>query len=200
MGLGAREIVVVPNPVSSPLGAFAGERSGVLYVGRLSPEKGLDVLVHALQGLTGMELHVAGEGPLRKELEALALRLGVAATFWGWLDPDRVASLMGSAAILCMPSTCYENCPSAVLEAMSAGLPVVASDLGGLTELLDDGRCGLLFPAGDVAGLRTCFERALASPPELSAMAQRAQVRAATRHDPERFLDRIEGTYASLIG
>ena len=200
MGLGAREIVVVPNAVSTQLGTFAGERSGVLYVGRLSPEKGLDVLVHALQGLTGTELHVAGDGPSRERLEALATRLGVMATFWGWVDPDRIRSLMGSAAILCVPSTCYENCPSAVLEAMSAGLPVVASDLGGLTELLEDGRCGSLVPAGDVAALRACIERALASPAELSAMARRAQVRVATRHDPELFLDHIEGIYASLAG
>ena len=200
MGLGAREIVVVPNPVDGPREMATGIRSGMLYVGRLSHEKGVDVLIRALQGLTGMELHVAGDGPLREQLEALAARLGVAATFWGWVDPDRIRSLMGSAAILCVPSTCYENCPSAVLEAMSAGLPVVASDLGGLTELLEDGRCGSLVPAGDVAALQACIQRALASPAELSAMAERAQVRVATRHDPELFLDRIEGIYAPLAG
>ena len=200
MGLPAREIVVVPNPVSKPLGISAAERSGVLCVGRLTHEKGVDVLLRALQGLSGVEVHVAGEGPLREQLEALATSLGVAATFLGRVAPERVGSLMASAAILCVPSTCYENCPTAVLEAMSAGLPVVASDLGGLTELLEGGRCGTLFPAGDVAALQAGIQQALASPEELNAMAERAQARVATTHDPELFLDRIEGIYSPLTG
>ena len=116
-----------------------GPGGPLLYLGRLSVEKGVDTVLRALP--PGMELLVAGEGPERAQLERLAPE-GV--TFLGEVEPARVPDLLRRARALVVPSRCYEGQPRAVLEAFAAGVPVVASRIGGLPELVVDGVNGVL--------------------------------------------------------
>jgi glycosyltransferase involved in cell wall biosynthesis len=124
-----------------------------LYVGRLSVEKGVDVLLRALAACGDPPFHIVGDGPLKDDLIALAGRLRLRGTeFTGRLSPAEVLERMSTARYLVMPSLCDENAPLAVMEAMSLGRPVVLSKRGGLPELIVRGG-GLLTEAGDADDL-----------------------------------------------
>jgi glycosyltransferase involved in cell wall biosynthesis len=136
-GLPAERIRVKPNfvPDPGPRTRPASESRTVLYVGRLSREKGIEVLIDAWRAHSGasLELLIVGDGPLRADLEA---RASAAIRFEGRLEASDVRRHMLAARALVMPSVCYENQPMVVLEAMAAGLPILGSATGGLTELL----------------------------------------------------------------
>ena len=128
----------------------------MLFVGRLSKEKGVRMMLEAwrLSDHTGQRpvLRIAGDGPLAQEVR------NAAATIPGveWLGPlrrDQVMEQMKGAATLIFPSIWYEGLPLTILEAFATGLPVIASDLGSMPELIDAGRTGLLFRPGSAADL-----------------------------------------------
>ena len=138
-GIPAETITVKPHGVDDPGARTTPPSSSrsVLFVGRLSHEKGADTLLDAwtARGASSLELLLVGDGPLRERLEARAVE-GV--RFAGWKSPAEVATLLLGARALVFPSVCYENLPRAVIEAMAAGLPVLASDHGGPAELVRD--------------------------------------------------------------
>jgi glycosyltransferase involved in cell wall biosynthesis len=146
----------------------------VAFVGRLSPEKAPEVLLRAVRG-TAIRVLVAGDGPLRESLEAEADPEQV--RFLGFL-PD-VGTVLAAADVLALPSR-TEGLPMAVLEAMAAGLPVVASAVGSLPEVLGGG-AGLLVPAGDVPALRLALEQ-LSAPDVRAALAAEARRRVESRY------------------
>lgn len=143
----ADSVHVLPNGVDTERLRPTGEDDGyLLYLGRLSPEKGVETLLAAHDSI-GIEapLRLAGTGPLEPELRARFPK----AEFLGHLSGDALAAAIRRAAAVVLPSECYENCPVAILEAMSYGKPVVASDIGGIPELVVHRETGLLFPPGD---------------------------------------------------
>jgi glycosyltransferase involved in cell wall biosynthesis len=146
----------------------------VAFVGRLSPEKAPEVLLRAVRG-TAIRFLVAGDGPLRESLEAEADPEQV--RFLGFL-PD-VGPVLAAADVLALPSR-TEGLPMVVLEAMAAGLPVVASAVGSLPEVLGGG-AGLLVPAGDVPALRLALEQ-LSAPDVRAALAAEARRRVESRY------------------
>jgi glycosyltransferase involved in cell wall biosynthesis len=142
---------VIPNGVHIP--AEVGREADpaeVLFAGRLSPEKGIEELVAATEG---MNLVVAGDGPLR-ELVPGSL---------GFVPHAELERLYARAAVVVLPSY-REGLPLCVIEAMAHGRPVVASAVGGIPELVRDGETGFLVEPGDVAGLRAAIQRLLADP------------------------------------
>jgi glycosyltransferase involved in cell wall biosynthesis len=200
MGLPARRTVVLPNFfATSPeeKEALSGATDDLLYVGRLSREKGLDCLIAACRDVHA-SLRVVGDGPLRAELQALARQSGVAARFDGWLEPAAVRAAMRAARLLCVPSTCYENCPLVVLEAMDVSLPIAASRIGGLPELLDDGRCGWLAEPARPADWAEVLGLALSDRDESTALAAAARRRLAERHGAAAYLSAVEELYAEV--
>lgn len=155
----------------------------VAYVGRLSHEKGVDVLLHAWpllqQQVPAAELLLAGDGPARTALEAqvLALGLGRAVHLLGAVsDPERVLRAADAAAL---PSR-TEGLPVALLEAMASGLPVVATAVGGTPEVLD-GDTGQLVPPEDPPALARALAQALRAP-EAHAAALRGRARIESLH------------------
>src|SRR5579872_2888450 len=142
----------------------AGDPSGgVLFAGRLAPEKGVDVLVEAVGRLDGARLDIAGDGPERPRLEHLADSVAPGrVTFHGLLPKERVDALLGAAPVVVLPARWYENQPMVILEALSAGVPVVASDLGGASELIEPGVDGDLVPHSDPAALAAALGPLLA--------------------------------------
>ncbi len=149
-GLPAEKIVVKPNFVYPDPGK--GDHGGkyVLFVGRLSQEKGLPTLLRAWKNLKDIPIKIVGEGPLMSEIKSLAGREGLDnLEFLGRKPREEVFRLMKDALMLVFPSECYESFPLAVAEAFATGLPVVASRLGAMAEIVEDGRTGLLFEAGN---------------------------------------------------
>ena len=176
----------------------------VVYAGRLSAEKGVDVLVEAMARLPAATLDVAGDGPERPALEALAAeRVPGRVRFLGRLAKDRLFELLRSAAVVAVPSRCHENQPMAVLEAFACGVPVVATDLGGLPELVEPGRCGETAPAGDPDRFAAALAGLLADPGRAFAMGRAARARVEREFAPGRHLGELERLYgraATCVG
>jgi len=173
----------------------------VVYVGRLGYEKGVDVLVEAMGQLGQHRLDVVGDGPERSRLEALAAaRAPGRVRFHGGVSKERVLDLIGSAAVAVMPSRCHENQPMAVLEAFACGVPVVATELGGLPELVQRDRYGETVPAEDPTALADALARLLADPERAFAIGRAARGRAERQFAPERHLEQLERLYRSAPG
>jgi glycosyltransferase involved in cell wall biosynthesis len=157
----AEKICVKPNAAPDP-GRGSGAGGYALYVGRLSQEKGIEPLLAAAvhgQGL-GMPLLVAGDGPLRSKVDALCTPGKL--EYAGLQDAAGVRRLMLEARVLLLPSLWYEGLPMVVPEAFGAGLPIVASRIGALETLIDDGGNGLLAEPGNPASLAAAVRRVAA--------------------------------------
>jgi glycosyltransferase involved in cell wall biosynthesis len=163
-GLDARRIRVVPNHVDvdlfAPAQAASRDKGLLLFVGRLSPEKNLPLLIEAAARLPGARLQIVGDGAERSRLAALADTRGVRAEFTGTIDNARLPVLMNRAEVFVLPSR-YEGHPKALLEAMACGVPVVGTDVPGIRDVVRHGETGWLCPedAGGLAqGLRTLLD------------------------------------------
>jgi glycosyltransferase involved in cell wall biosynthesis len=170
----------------------AASRAGVLFVGRLVPDKGVDVLIRAMAALHerggGARLTILGDGAEAPRLASLARDLGVDIELRGGVGRDEVAAAMASAAVVAVPSVYREPLGLVALEAMAAGAIVVSSATGGLVETVDDGVSGLSVPAGDVEAVADAIDRALRiSADPIAGPAMRAAALAmAETHDVRR--------------
>lgn len=185
---------VVPNAVRPGACARADATAGFLYAGRLSPEKGVDVLLEAARA-AGVAATIAGGGPIAW---SLAERFSEA-RFTGHLTAEEVAALACDARAVVVPSVCFENAPMSVVEAMAVGVPVVASRLGGIPELLDDGVEGLLVPPGDVASLAAALGRLASDEALARSMGEAGRRRARRDFAPEVHLQRLLEVYDGVI-
>lgn len=162
-GLPARRIAVKPNFLEHDPGPGTGSGGFVLFVGRLSEEKGLGVLVDAWKRLRGaIPLKVIGDGPLAPQVQEAAGR-DARIEWLGRRTPAEVLAWMGEAAAVVVPSTWYETFGRTVIEAYARGTPVIASRIGALEELVRDGRTGRLFDTGSAAALAAAVEELASS-------------------------------------
>jgi glycosyltransferase involved in cell wall biosynthesis len=193
-GLPAERVVVKPNFVrSTPPGD--GTRSGLLFVGRLSVEKGVEALAGALARAPELSVRIAGDGP------AAGLLLGSAnATMLGSLPIAEVMREMASATALVLPSVWYESFPRTIVEAFAQGLPVIASRLGAMAEIIEDGRTGLLFEAGNPDDMARAMREALARPERMREMGRRARATYEALYSPEVNLSRLLAIYREAMG
>lgn len=192
---GATAVAVLPNVTggldveAAPRAEEAAAPGYLLFVGRLRIRKGVEVLLEALGDLRerhpGARLLIAGDGEHRAALErrAAELALGPAAVFLGRCDAPRVRGLLGGAAALVVPST-YEGMPLVVLEAMEAGVPVVASRVSGIPEVVADGVTGWLVPPEDPEALAAALARVLDDPDEATRRGEAGRRRVDERFRP----------------
>ena len=184
-----------------------GPASGpILYVGRLNEQKGLAVLLEALPAVPGARLEVLGGGPDARELERHAARLGVAerTTFLGPLPRrEDVLEAMRRASVLVMPSRAMpdgqaEGSPVVTKEAQAVGVPLVATDTGGIAETVPPEHRDDLVPGDDPAALAAAIERVLADPAAAAARARRAREWVEREFDAERLARRTVALYERL--
>ena len=181
------EVGVIPNVTGgleiAPAGEIEGAPGYLLFVGRLRIRKGVEVLLAALREVPGAVLRIAGDGEHRAALERAAAELGPAVTFLGTRDAAQVRTLLRGAAALVVPSI-YEGMPLVVLEAMEAGVPVVASAVSGIPEVVVDGETGWLVPPEDPQALAGALAEVLADPGEARRRGEAGRRRAAERYRP----------------
>ena len=170
-GLPADRIVVKPNALNDDPGP--GDHAGdfALFVGRLSSEKGLEVLLRAWRQLPAHKLVIAGSGPL----ETLAKDAPTNVTWLGHQSKDRVFALMRDAACLVFPSNVYEGFPMTLAQAFATGLPVIATGHGSMAEIVRDGVTGCHFRPGDADHLADRMAWAFANRQELAMMGRRCR-------------------------
>jgi glycosyltransferase involved in cell wall biosynthesis len=177
------------NTASAPL----------LYFGRLSPEKGVADLLHAMQRLPNIRLIIAGEGPERGKLEQLAAELGLAnVEFAGQMRGDELDRAIAHSRFTVLPSHAYETLGKTILESYAQARAVVATDLGSRRELVHEGKTGLLYTTGDVEQLASAIQF-LSSQPELAdkmGLAGREQMR--QNYAPMSHYERLVGLYERL--
>jgi glycosyltransferase involved in cell wall biosynthesis len=176
-GLPAERIVVKPCFVHPDPGPRGGSGNTVLFLGRLSPEKGLRTLIAAWEHLGGeVPLRIAGDGPLREELESEVERRRIAGVkVLGRVADGDLLAEMKRARFLIFPSEWYEGLPLTIAEAFACGVPVVASQIGSMIELVDDGVTGLHFTPGDPADMAAKVEWAWTHPEEMKEMGRAAR-------------------------
>jgi len=178
----------------------AGEtRPLVLTPARLDAQKGHRTLFEAIAQVPDAVFVLAGEGPERESLEALAAQLGIGERVRFLGRRDDVPQLLAACDVFALPSL-YEGSSLAVLEAMAAGAPVVSSAIGGTDELIEDGSSGLLVPPGDAEALAAALRRLLGDPELRVSLADRARERVERDLTRERMAARVTGVYRELLG
>jgi len=193
-GVPEDRICLKPNFVPDP-GVHASvpphERSGVLYVGRLSAEKGLRTLIEAWRSLD-VPLRIAGDGPLMDELRENAPSN---VTLLGRLPSEKVHAEMARAALLVMPSNWYEGFPVTLVEALACGLPVAASRIGSLQEVVQDGKTGVLYKPNDPQDLARVLAPLVRDGKQLARMSSSARRCFEENYSADRNLDMLESIY-----
>lgn len=196
-GLPGNRMVVKPNFVEyEDLPHNKSERHGALFVGRLSTEKGADILIEAWKSLPDIPLRIVGDGPERARLEAIA---PANVTFCGLLSRENVRQEMRCASALIMPSIWYEGFPMTIVEAYSSSLPVITSKLGSMAEIITHGENGLHFNPGDSVDLANTVWSAFSKIEALEKMGKSARKTYEALYTPKKNLELLEGIYASAI-
>ena len=174
----------------------------VISVGRLAPIKGHAVLVRAFADVVSAHpdavLLIAGDGPERPALESLAAEMGLGGSVRLPGLREDVVDLLHASSVFCLPSL-NEGMGRVVVEAMAAGVPVVATSVGGVPELVEDGRTGVLARPGDEASLSSGILRVLADREAAMARASRAQAEVAPRYSLSAMLDAIDSLYMEIL-
>jgi glycosyltransferase involved in cell wall biosynthesis len=175
------------------------ENAPLLYFGRLSPEKGVDDLLHAMQRLPSLRLMVAGDGPERHRLEQLAAGLGLAnVEFAGQIRGAELERAIAGSRFTVLPSHAYETLGKTILESYAEGRAVVATDLGSRRELVQAGKTGILYKTGNVEELVSAIQF-LSSQPELAdKMGQEGREQVRQKYTPEAHYQSLIGLYERL--
>jgi glycosyltransferase involved in cell wall biosynthesis len=192
----SEQVVLLYNGVdTSKIRPSTRDEGYVLFLGRLSKEKGVETLLRAHEAAGTWNLVVAGTGPLERSLR---MRYhGV--RFVGQLSGQALTAMISGASVIVLPSECFENCPMSVLEAMAYGKPVVASRMGGIPELVVDGETGMLFEPGEADELRDSIGRLMGDGALRARMGAAGRIRAERHFSVEKHNAGLIDIYRSLV-
>jgi glycosyltransferase involved in cell wall biosynthesis len=193
------QLFVKPNFLPDPGAAGHDREDFFLFVGRLSAEKGINTLLDTFTG-SPKRLVVIGDGPDRRIIEARFLDEN-RVTFKGWVSKEEVLSYMSRCKALIFPSVWYEGLPFVIIEAFATGTPVIASNLGSMTELIEEGNNGFLFEPGNSHDLKTKIELFLhLDEKERRQMSENARATYLNKYHPEIHYQTILSLYERVIG
>lgn len=200
-GFAADKIKVLTNFINPDDYQPSNENSDYfLYMGRLSPEKGLMTLLKAMKWVHKSILIIAGTGPEEMTIKQFLTDHKINnVRLLGYQPLEKLKGFISNAKFAVVPSECYENCPMAVLEAFASGKPVIASNIGGLPELIRDGENGLLFEAKNVMELAEKINFLLSSPDLLNDMGRQARKDIEQFYIPQIYLEKVGELYKQLL-
>jgi glycosyltransferase involved in cell wall biosynthesis len=200
-GLDPSRISVKPNFVAPDPGMRPTAGKGAIFAGRLAPEKGVLTLLKAWRELPDITLRILGEGPMRRELERFVAAEGMEdrVQLLGHQAPDDVLEMVGESGCLILPSEWYETFGRVAAEAFACGVPVVASRLGAMAEVVTDGETGRLFETGHPTSLAAAV-RTVMSKDDHERLRHNARADFERRFTPEINLDLLLGIYDQAIG
>lgn len=174
----ASEKIVLPNPITNLLSInkIPSYNLEILYLGQVNQAKGVLELIKSFRQLkiAAARLHIVGVGQDLRRAKALA-QGDKRIRFYGWLQRQALGPLLAKMDILILPSLCYENSPTVIYEALSMGLPVLTSDIGGAAELIREGYNGWTFPAGDFTALNNKLAMIYQQRDKLAPMAEQCR-------------------------
>lgn len=165
------------------------------YIGRLSPEKGIETLLKAAVDMPHFKLKVVGTGPLENELKAKYSRDNI--EFMGFRNWDVVKHVLASSQCMVIPSECYENNPLSVIEALCLGTPVVGARIGGIPELIQKGINGFIFEAGNVEDLKKQIANAFRIAHTCNTIAISNEARA--KYNSKNYYTQLVQLYSTLL-
>ncbi len=171
----------------------------ILYVGRLSKEKGLLTLLKAVKGVD-VQLRIVGDGAMRTELEIFAQEKDIGnVQFDGYKSGVALKEIFRGAMFVVFPSEWYENAPMTVLESFAYGKPVVASNIGGVPELVEENETGLLCKPSDFMGLREKILYLLFNPSQITQMGEKARRKVEEEYNVHVHLEKLIQIYERLV-
>jgi glycosyltransferase involved in cell wall biosynthesis len=204
LALDRKQIRVLPNPVSTgdAQRAPGPATHDLLFLGDIVRKKGVYDLVDAVAALRErglpVELRCGGTGEIAALQDYAASRgVGDALHMLGWIDAARKREEFQRAALFVLPSY-FEGLPMTILEAMAAGVPVLASTVGGIPDLLDGGRLGWLTPAGDSEKLATSIEQILRDPQQVEQKTRSARQAIAAIYEPQAVCRQLAALYREI--
>jgi glycosyltransferase involved in cell wall biosynthesis len=189
-------VAIVPNAAAVPAMPWegGGDKVHILFLGRIGKRKGVPELCEALaamKDLLNWRATIAGDGEVEKlRLHLRELGLSERVKVCGWQCPNDVADLLSQADILALPSHA-ENLPMSIIEGMAAGLPVVATPVGAVEDIVSDGETGLLVPQGDVTALRNALTRLVDKPDLRRRLGEAGRARHRASLDVAPFADTL---------
>jgi glycosyltransferase involved in cell wall biosynthesis len=200
-----KKIFVKPNFLSYPPEPSFCHKDYVISLGRLSHEKGVAILIDAAVRLKDSPAHlrvrIVGDGPSRKELEDRVESEKISRVeFTGRRNFDECMALMKDARFMVMPAICYENFPMAIIEAFACGKPVIASRLGAMAELVQDGKMGLLFEPGNAEDLAAKMKRMIESEEACIEMGKNAREEFESKYTAEKNFEILMNIYKAAMG
>lgn len=184
----AGKTTVIHNPIERPVVSSRNKGEYIVYFGKLCKDKGTYTLIDAIKDLPSIKLMVAGYGPAEEDIAKLSN-----VEFVGFKKGEELVNLISGALFSVYPSECNENCPYSVLESQIYGTPIIASRIGGIPELIDEGNTGLLFEPGDSIELHNLIEKLWGERELLNCMTDNC--RSVSFETNESYFDKLEKLY-----
>jgi glycosyltransferase involved in cell wall biosynthesis len=202
-GIPERKIFIRPNFINAPpLPTESQSDNGnyALYLGRLAKEKGIWTLLRAFAQLPEVPLKIVGTGPLENELRqyVAAQKLSNVA-FLGFKSGSEKWDLVKNSRFGIIPSEWYENFPIAALEFLAAARPVIASRIGGLPYVVEEGKTGFLFKSGDADDLVRCIKALLSNPSQIEAMGRQGRLMAEGQYGPQASYNNLMNIFHEVL-
>ncbi len=199
-GFAAERIMVKPNFVDPDPGERKTDGAYALYIGRISAEKGLRTVMSAWRRLPeAIPLRIAGTGPLVDEVRAAANAIGPHIEYLGQISGAQVLEEMKGARFVIFPSELYENFPLTLCEAFACGVPVIASNVGAMQEIVANDETGMHFEAGNADDLAEKVFHAWTHRDEMRRMGKRARMEFENKYTAELNYSRLMEIYQSVL-
>jgi len=198
-GLPLDRIVIKPNFVDSPEPPSPGGGGYAVFAARLSEEKGVRTLLHAWRSLRDIPLRIVGDGPMMAEMRAIAAAESLPIEFLGMRPRPEVLEIIGRAELQVVSSEWFEGFPLVIVEAYARGTPVIASRIGSLEEIVEDGQTGFHFPPGDTVALAARVRELWTDEALRRRLRAGARARFEASYTPEANLSQLLAVYRELV-
>lgn len=198
-GLDPDNIIVRENYLKVDPGESSKPRNGAVFVGRLSPEKGISTLMQAWENLPDVPLQIIGDGPEYHKIKNSISTINSQVVLTGHLSHNEMLRKVGQAQFMVMPSVWYETFGRTIIEAYATGTPVIASRLGAVADLVDEGKTGLSFIPGDANDLVQKVRWAIKHPDEMTQMGKQARKTFLERYEADTAYERLMTIYQKAI-